>query len=53
MVDVGMDAAVGDETEQVRPLSALEGRPQRGVLEEGAVLDRLVHAHEVLVEDPA
>src|SRR5690348_11526836 len=46
-----MHAAVRDEAEEVRPLAALERRLQHGILEERAVLDRLVHAHEVLEED--
>src|SRR6266498_1399440 len=46
-----MDAAVGDESEQVDALAARERPLQRFVLEEGAVLDRLVHTHEVLEED--
>ena len=42
-----------DEPEQVHPLAALEGGHERGVLEEGAVLDRLVHPHQVLEEHAA
>src|SRR5581483_395317 len=53
MVDVGMDAAVGHETEQVHLLSPLEGRDERRVVEERAVLDGLVDPHQVLVEHPA
>ena len=54
VVDVRVDAAVGDEPEQVDAVAALERRAEeRRVLEERAVLDRLVHAHQVLVEDPA
>src|SRR5690348_12441290 len=50
-----MDAAVGDESEQVdvRPalLRPLKRPDQRGVLEQGSVRDRAVHPLEVLVED--
>ena len=53
VVDVRMDAAVRDEPEQMDVLAALEGAAQDLVLEELAGLDRLVHAHEVLEEDPA
>ena len=45
-----VDAAVGDEAEQVDVLASLEGADERGVLEERPVLDRLVHAHQVLEE---
>ena len=51
VVDVRVDAAVRDEAEQVDVLAALERAEQRGVLEERAVLDRLVHADEILEED--
>jgi hypothetical protein len=34
VVDVRVDAAVGDETEQVDSLAALEGAQERGVLEQ-------------------
>src|SRR5262245_35914091 len=37
----------------MRAFAALECSRQSGVLEEGAVLDRLVHAHEVLEEHAA
>ena len=47
-----VDAPVGHEAEQMHPLAALERRPQHGVLEERPVLDRLVDAHQVLVEPP-
>ena len=50
VLDVRVDAAVRDEAEQVHALAALERRPQHGVLEERAVLDRLVDAHQILVE---
>ena len=50
VVDVRVDAAVRDEPEQVHAAAALEGRAQRGVLEERAVGDRAVDAHQVLVE---
>ena len=50
VLDVRVDAAVGDEAEQMHPLAALERRSQHGVLEERPVFDRLVDAHQVLVE---
>ncbi len=53
MVDVRVDAAVRDEAEQVDAAAAVERRNERPVLEERAVLDRLVHAHQVLVEPAA
>ena len=53
MLDVRVDAAVGDQAEQVDVLAALERADERGVLEERAVLDRLVHAHQVLEEHAA
>ena len=53
VVDVRVDAAVRDEAEQVDVPATLEGAAQGRVLEERAVLDRAVHAHQVLVEDPA
>ena len=53
VVDVRVDTAVGDEAEQVHLVAALECRDERRILEEGAILDRLVHAHQVLVEDAA
>ena len=53
VVDVRMDAAVGDEPEQVRALAALEGADEGGDLEEGPVLDRRVHSHQVLQQDAA
>jgi hypothetical protein len=34
-------------------LAALEGADEGGILEEGPVLDRLVHAHQVLEEHAA
>ena len=54
MLDVRVDAAVGDEAEQVdvaapRSKAAVERR----VLEERAVRDRAVHALQVLEEDAA
>jgi len=53
VVDVRVDAAVGDEPEQVDAPAALECGDESGVLEERSVLDRLVHAHQVLVQPPA
>ena len=53
VVDVRMDAAVRDEAQQVHALAALERARQHRALEERAVLDRLVHAHQVLVEPAA
>ena len=56
VVDVGMDAALGDEAEQVDVPAALASPVERGaeslVLVERSVLDRAVHAHEVLEEHP-
>src|SRR5262245_28839731 len=46
-----MDAAVGDEPEQVHVLAAVECSDQRRILEERAVLDRVVHTHQVLEQD--
>src|SRR3954471_3699009 len=51
VVDVRVHTAVRDEAEQMRAVAAFECRPEHGVLEERAVLNRLVHAHEVLEED--
>src|SRR5262249_10847357 len=53
VVDVGVDAAVRDETEQVNPPAALEGAAEHWVLEQGAVGDRAVDALEVLVQAAA
>ena len=53
MVDVRVHAAVRDEPHEVDVLAALERGAQDLVVEELAALDRLVHAHEVLEEDPA
>ena len=53
MIHVGVDAAVGDEPEQVDVLASLECPDERRVLEERAVLDRLVDAHQVLEEHAA
>src|SRR5437763_4236035 len=57
MIDVRMDPAVGDEPEQMDVRTALlrplEGTDERRVREERAVLDRTVHALEVLVKDAA
>ena len=53
MLDVRVHSAVGDEAEQVHVFAALERSRQSRVLEEGAVLDCLVHAHEVLKEHSA
>ena len=54
MVDVRVDAAVGDEAEQVDVgpafLRPLEGADERRLLEERPVRDRAVHPLEVLVE---
>jgi hypothetical protein len=54
---VRVDAAVRDEPQQVDVATALarpcEGRSEREALEERPVLDRLAHAHEVLVQDAA
>ena len=53
VVDVRVDAAVRDEAEQVDVLAAFERAAEDGVLEERAVFDRSVHAHEILQEDAA
>ena len=53
VVDVRVDAAVRDEPEQVDVLARARRRRERLVLEQLAGLDRPVHAHEILVEDPA
>ena len=57
VVDVRVDAAVGDEPEQVDvPAALLRARnapAKRRVLEEVAALDRLVDPHEILVDHPA
>src|SRR5947209_9926713 len=45
-----MDTAVGDEAEQMHAVAALEGGAQYRALVERPVLDRLVHAHQILVE---
>src|SRR5258705_8290010 len=50
VLDVRMDAAVRNEPHQVNARPSVEGTAQHRILEERAVLDRLVHAHEVLVE---
>jgi len=50
VVAVRMDAAVRNEPEQVHALPTVERRPQDRILEERTVLDRRVHAHQVLVE---
>src|SRR5207247_11227005 len=50
-VDGRVDSARGDETDQVRPLGPRERRLERRVFEQRAVLDRLVHTHEVLEQD--
>jgi hypothetical protein len=56
VVDVRVDAAVGDQAEQVDVASSLlrppEGACERRALEELAVLDRAVDPHQVL-EDHA
>ena len=57
MVEVGVDAALGDEPEQVNVaaarLRALEGADEHRILEERAVADRGVHPLQVLEQDPA
>ena len=57
VVEVRVDAALGDEPEQVDVAAALlrtlECREKSRILEEGAVADRGVHPLEVLEEDPA
>ncbi len=57
MIDVGVDAAVGDEPEQVHVAVALAGATehaeQRLVVEERAVGDGRAYAHEILEEDPS
>ena len=57
VVVAGVDAAVAQEAEEVERLAALPGvldrADERGVLEEGAVLDRLVEAGDPLVDDEA
>src|SRR5581483_9888767 len=52
-VDVRVDASVRDEAEEVDVSATPEGGAEHGVGEEGAVLDRPVDAHQVLVEDAA
>ena len=51
VVDVRVHTAVRDEAEQMRAVTAFERGREHGVLEERAVLDRLVHAHQVLEKD--
>ena len=57
VIDVRVDAAVGDEADEVHVATARRGTvkcPEEGVvLEERAVLDRLAHAHEILEEQAA
>ena len=58
VLPAGVDAAVGDEPEQVEPAAgaaagALAGRPQGLVLEEAAVGDRVVDPGQVLLDDGA
>src|SRR5215468_7006902 len=48
-----MDTAVRDQPEQMCPFATRERGLQDWAFEERAVLDRLVHAHEVLEQDPA
>ena len=54
VVDVRVDATVGDEAEEMDVASprgcAAKSAEQRLVREEGAILDRDVHAHQVLEE---
>ena len=56
VLEVAVHATAGDEPEQVDVAVALAGARERAderlVLEEGAVRDRRVHAHQVLEEDP-
>ncbi len=56
VLDVRVNAAVGDESEQMDVPGALtrplERATERLVLEERSGLDRAVHPHEVLVDDP-
>ncbi len=49
----GVHAAVGDKAEQMDTRSVGESRAQDGVLGERAVRDRLVDAHQVLLDDRA
>ncbi len=57
MLDMRVDAAVRDETEEVHVAAPRRSPPkridERLVLEERTVLDRLAHPHEVLEEDAA
>ena len=53
MIDVRVHSAVGDEAEQMNAFAALESGREGRILEEGAVLDRLVHAHQILKEHSA
>ena len=57
VVDVRVDAAVGDEPEQVDVraalLRALEGPHERRVLEQLTAFDRDIDTHQVLEEDTA
>src|ERR1051325_12126918 len=48
-----MNTAVGHEAEQVHVPAALERGDERRILEERAVCDRTVDAHQILVEAPA
>jgi hypothetical protein len=50
VVDVRVHTAVGYETEEMDPLAALERAEERRVRKERAILDRFVHAHEILKE---
>ena len=56
VLEMAVHATAGDEPEQVDVAVAVAGACERAderlVLEEGAVLDRRVHAHQVLKEDP-
>ncbi len=57
VVDVGVNAAVGDEPEEMQVAATLarasERREQRLVPRERAVLDRAIHPREILEQDPA
>ena len=55
MIDVRVDAPVGDEAEQMdvgpAPLRTLESSDESRIREERVVGDRAVHTLEVLIED--
>ena len=52
MIDVRVDATVRDEPEQMHPPAAVERRPERAAVGEGAVGDRVVDTHEIRVQPP-